>query len=149
MNSDRPTRTVAFDFDGVLAQYDGWKGWQHYGEPVDGIKKIVNQLKMDWGCKIIIYTTRGNSEMAEWCKKHGILYTYINSNPDIQGNNPGKPIADVYVDDRAYTFDPANMDTMVKDIMAFEPWWKKRIFEEREIIETMSEGKRHDKRTRN
>lgn len=127
-------RTIAFDFDGVLAQYDGWKGWQHLGEPVPGIKEIIRQLKMDWGCTIIIYTTRGNSEMAEWCKKHGILYSYINSNPGIQGNNPGKPIADVYVDDRAITFDGTNMDTLVNDIITFVPWWK-RLAREQEAFE--------------
>lgn len=111
-------KIIAFDFDGVLAKYDGWEGYQHLGEPIDGMRKVLQQLKSD-GWKIIIYTTRGNAEIAEWCKKYDMLYDYINMNPEIQGQNPGKPVASIYVDDRAIRF-TGDAKKLMKDIREFE-----------------------------
>ncbi len=95
--------TIAFDFDGVLAEYDGWKGHHHMGEPIEGMRELLLNLK-EFGHTIIIFTTRGCNEIEEWCTKHQIPFDYINHNPHIQGNNPGKPVADLYIDDRAVRF---------------------------------------------
>lgn len=147
--------TVAFDFDGVLAQYSGWKGHTHYGPPVLGMRELLQSLRAQ-GHKIIIYTTRGNSEIAEWCRVHGFPYDYINRNPAIQGNNPGKPIADVYVDDRSIRFDPADLDVLENEILNFETWWKPPAIEsdtlhDALIDQSMREkdnNRKHDKRKR-
>lgn len=111
-------KTIAFDFDGVLAQYDGWKGYQHLGKPIEGMREVLQQLKSD-GWKILIYTTRGNAEIAEWCKKYDMPVDYINMNPEIQGKNPGKPIASIYVDDRAIRF-TGDVKKLIEDIREFE-----------------------------
>lgn len=111
-------KTIAFDFDGVLAQYDGWKGYQHLGKPIEGMREVLQQLKSD-GWKILIYTTRGNAEIAEWCKKYYMPVDYINMNPEIQGKNPGKPIASIYVDDRAIRF-TGDVKKLIEDIREFE-----------------------------
>lgn len=116
--------TIAFDFDGVLAQYDGWKGFEVLGDPIDGMKELLDDLKNDHDHIIIIYTTRGNAEISAWCSRHNIIYDYINSNPNLQGNNPGKPIADVYVDDRSIRFDPENLQQLEQQIINFKPWWR-------------------------
>ncbi len=116
--------TIAFDFDGVLAQYTGWKGYRDLGDPVPGMKELLYSLTLK-GHLIIIYTTRGGGEVAEWCRKHDVAYNWINHNPNIQGSNPGKPIADVYVDDRSIRFDPSGMEygVLENQILNFEPWW--------------------------
>jgi hypothetical protein len=40
-------------------------------------------------------------------------------NPEIQGQNPGKPIASIYVDDRAIRF-TGNTKKLMEDIREFE-----------------------------
>ena len=95
--------TVCVDFDGVIAEYDGWKGHEHFGDPNFGTKDALEMMKgRNWA--IIVYTTRGNAEIAEYMAKHDLQYDWINHNPMVQGNNPGKPIADVYIDDNALRF---------------------------------------------
>ena len=115
--TEKQLQTIAFDFDGVLAQYDGWKGYQHLGQPIEGMREVLQQLKSD-GWKILIYTTRGNAEIAEWCIKYNMPVDYINMNPEIQGNNPGKPIADIYVDDRAIRF-IGDVNKLIGDIQKY------------------------------
>jgi hypothetical protein len=72
---------IGFDLDGTLAKYDGWKGIEHIGEPVESqvlIAKLLHWL----GKKIKILTARvaprgGDNDSAkakkyveEWCSKH-------------------------------------------------------------------------------
>ncbi len=95
--------TVCVDFDGVIAEYDGRKSRKHFGEPKLGTKDALEMMR-DRNWAIIVYTTRGNAEIAEYMAKHDLPYDWINHNPTIQGNNPGKPIADVYIDDHALRF---------------------------------------------
>ena len=118
--------TICFDLDGVLAKYDGWCGWRCILSPVPGAKEILEELKKQ-GHTIIIYTTRGNCEVQEWCKTYSIPYDHINCNPDVQGNNPGKPIADVYVDDRAIKFN-GDWQQFVRNLRAFDVWWEKGVY---------------------
>lgn len=71
---------VGFDFDGTLAQYDGWKGVDHLGEPIPSmVERLKNYLKQ--GMEVRIFTARisegeerGDSQAAarikEWCVKH-------------------------------------------------------------------------------
>lgn len=108
--------TFAFDFDGVLAKYDGWKGHHHMGEPIEGMRELLLSLK-EFGHTIIIFTTRGCNEIHEWCEKYNMPHDYINHNPLLQGNNPGKPIADFYIDDRAVRF--TNIAKLKLDLESF------------------------------
>jgi len=64
MSKTRPW--VGVDFDGVLAHYDGWKGWQHTGEPIPGIVKRVKALLVS-GTPVKIFTARvaENTEAVE------------------------------------------------------------------------------------
>ena len=36
--------TVCVDLDGTLAKYDGWKGLEHIGEPIDGSVEFTQQV---------------------------------------------------------------------------------------------------------
>ncbi len=103
--------TICVDLDGVLAKYDGWKGVEHIGDPIDGAREFLTQLR-DLPAKVVIYTTRVNASMengrdkaaltqlvADWLDKHDLPYDEI-------AEDDGKPPADAYLDDRAITVQP-------------------------------------------
>ena len=72
---------IAFDLDGTLAHYDGWKGVDHIGEP---IPKMIDKLKrhLEQGDECVIFTARVTGEhddpndsihhIAKWLRKHRI-----------------------------------------------------------------------------
>lgn len=95
-------KTICVDFDGVIAQYDGFKGNDIFGDPIDGVQSAMEVLKKK-GFTIIIFTTRtASSKLKKYLNDNHITYDYINENPDqSKGSNSGKPIADIYLDDRA------------------------------------------------
>lgn len=71
---------IAFDLDGTLAKYDGWKGIAHIGEPIETTVLIARLLH--WmGKKVKILTARvaprdgddgskARGHVAAWCKQH-------------------------------------------------------------------------------
>ena len=101
---------VCVDLDGVIAQYDGWKGFGHIGEPVDGALDFVTALSKI--SDIVVFTTRCSLDpgdqagtvvatpaelrihVVEWLEKHGFPFAdvYIGQ---------GKPRAAAFIDDRA------------------------------------------------
>lgn len=95
---------VAIDLDGCIAQYDGWKGLDHIGEPQPNAKDAMVLLK-DLGFEIIIHTCRakeGHETIEEYMEEHNLPYDYINHNPeqpDTAGLD-GKTFAHYYIDDR-------------------------------------------------
>lgn len=96
--------TVAVDFDGTIAQYDGFKGQGVYGPPLPGAREAIDMFKRI-GCLIIIFTTRDeNEQIAEYLKEHEIWFDFINNNPFQHAGTSGKVMADVYIDDRAVRF---------------------------------------------
>ena len=112
-------KTICIDFDGVIADYSqgfqGFQGQDSFGEPLPGTVDALNQLKQN-GWKLIIFTTRkATPAFKQYLKDHGIPYDDINKNSEQpKGSNPGKPIADVYLDDRALRF--TNWEQAVADL---------------------------------
>lgn len=100
LNNSR--RTIAVDFDGVIADYDGYKGPGVLGEPRLDVISAMRTLHTE-GWKIVINTTRGETEILEYLKRHGVPHDEINRNSDYKTQGP-KPVADVYWDDRALTY---------------------------------------------
>lgn len=106
-------RSVCVDLDGVLAQYDGWKGVEHIGDPIPGAVLFTKRLQEI--ARVVIFTTRTNadpkiSERNEsverltqrvrlWLDAHGFAYDEIYV-------GQGKPLASAYVDDRAVVCRP-------------------------------------------
>ena len=123
MSSDGRGKTVAFDLDGVLAHYSGFAGAQDEKEPNAEVVAAIRTLK-DMGYRILIHSTRGEQFLTSYCEKHSIPFDYINRRPDKEGENPGKPIAFVYVDDRAICYKGQSSDDLVSEIENFKPWWK-------------------------
>lgn len=99
-------KTLAVDFDGVIADYSsGFLGKDVFGQPLPGAAEALRQLYDD-GWNIIIFTTRPNTQaLRDYLYQHDIPYDAINMNPEQPvDSNHGKPIADVYLDDRAVRF---------------------------------------------
>lgn len=124
MDTKKKTRVFAFDFDGVIAQYNGFVDKDHTGEP---IKEVVGAIKIlkEKGHQILIHSTRGDDLLKEYCTRNDIPYDYINTNPNLQGENPGKPIAYVYVDDRAVRYSGQSTDELVSELENFKAYWQR------------------------
>lgn len=115
-------KTICVDIDGTLVHYKEWQGDDHFGKLVPGAVEAMRELR-EKGWFIIIYTTRSNKKaVKKFLDKNKIVYDCINENP-FQPNNAigGKPLADVYIDDRAITFD-GNWWSAVDKIVNFKTW---------------------------
>lgn len=69
------TGWVGVDLDGTLAEYHGWKGWEHIGPPVPSIVAHVVQL-LQRGVEVRIFTARAVrgqkavNAIESWCLTH-------------------------------------------------------------------------------
>jgi hypothetical protein len=115
---------IAFDFDGVLAQYHGFVAKDDVQEPNPEVLKAIHLLK-EKGCKILLHSTRGDEFLKKYCKRFAIPVDYINRRPDLEGENPGKPIATVYIDNRALNYHGQSAEELLDEIAAFKPHWAK------------------------
>src|ERR1700745_2051795 len=100
--SESVRRTIAVDFDGVIAEYDGWKGKGVLGLPRKDVVEALHELRAE-GWKIVIHSTRGDKEVRPYLVRHGIPHDEINRNSDYRTLGV-KPVADVYWDDRAFFY---------------------------------------------
>lgn len=114
-------KTAAFDLDGTVCQYqEGMAEDNEFGPPIPGIVEEMKKLKAA-GWKIIIWTCRGKSQrMIKHLKKHGVPFDEINTNSSGPHDSP-KIYADVYVDDRAISFD-GNTKGLAERIKRHRPW---------------------------
>jgi len=123
MKEDNKTKTYAFDFDGVIAEYNGFKGADVVGKPIESVVEAIRELKKQ-GHKVIIYSTRGKKVLKKYCAEHNIPIDDINHNPGKEGKNPCKPVAYVYVDDRAVCYKGQSAEELVQEILSFKPHWR-------------------------
>lgn len=103
---------IGLDFDGVCSTHSGWKGHQHHGDPIAGIKDFCEELRR-LNFEIIVFTSRtceehtpSRSKRAEvvasieaWFKEHEIPFDFV-------WNGHGKPACCAYIDDRAVHCNP-------------------------------------------
>lgn len=138
-------KTICVDFDGVIAQYDGFKGNDIFGDPIDGVQSAMEVLKKK-EFTIIIFTTRtASSKLKKYLNDNHITYDYINENPDQpKGSNSGKPIADIYLDDRAICF-KGNWKYALESIASFIPWNSQKIDEKKEFEKAFDNYKKMTK----
>ena len=99
-------KTVCIDVDGTISHYIEWVDSKTFGEVLPHCAETIHHLKAD-GWYVIIYTTRADiAEIGKFLEANNIPFDAINENPNQPDNAiGGKPIADVYVDDRAIQFD--------------------------------------------
>ena len=113
----------AFDFDGVIARYDGFRGKDDVEDPIPEVVEAMRVLKSR-GHTIIVYSARGTDFLRDYFSKHNIPVDYINESPNHHGENPGKPIAHVYVDDRAVCYRGQSSEELVAEIVGFRAFWE-------------------------
>ncbi|UTY27633.1 PBECR2 nuclease fold domain-containing protein [Treponema putidum] len=117
-------KTIAIDFDGVINSFkSGWKGPEFTDEPVNGAFEAINIL-LNEGYKVIIYSTR-----AETVEGKNTIYNYLLGNGinirEIEVTDK-KPIALVYIDDRAIKFS-GNWNETLDKIKKFKTWTEKSL----------------------
>jgi hypothetical protein len=107
----RRNRTVAVDLDGVLAEYDGWKGLENIGEPIDGAREFMTALAEKYF--VLVHTARIANEnvktedhiqrvknmVIKWLVENDIPYGDVYT-------GRGKPLATAFIDDRAVSCRP-------------------------------------------
>lgn len=118
------SRPYAFDFDGVIAKYEGFKGLDHIGPPNEPVVAVIRELSRR-GHQIIIYSTRGELELRKYCTENDIPVDYFNQNPNYKTGNAGKPVAYVYIDDRSVCYRGQSTEDLVKEILEFKAYWQK------------------------
>lgn len=112
--------TVCVDFDGVLAQYDGWKGEAVLGDPAPGALDFVRRLLTEH-YRVIVHTTRDCEQIRRWLREHG-LQVWVDETCELQVWNE-KPPALVYIDDRGFRF-TGDWEAAYRAIK--EPaWWER------------------------
>ena len=99
---------IAFDLDGTLAKYDGWKGIEHIGEPIASTVLIARLL--NWmGKKVKILTARAaprdgddgskaRAYVEAWCEQH------LGFKPEVTHLKDASMVA--LFDDRAVAVEP-------------------------------------------
>ena len=111
---------VAVDLDGTLCPYkEGAPA--DIEPPIPGMLRELGALKAA-GWVICIWTVRPTTpELARKLKEHRVPFDHINENPHGPPNGSNKIYADVYLDDKAMTF---NGDTsgLAEKILRFKPW---------------------------
>jgi len=115
--------TVAFDLDGVIGEYHGFVGKDRLGPPNPEVVSAIRALRAR-GHTIIIYSTHGSDVLRVYCEEHQVPFDFINENPLREGGNKGKPVANVYVDDKAYRYEGQDAAVLIRDIESFTPYWK-------------------------
>ena len=107
---------VCVDFDGVLAEYDGWKGPDHLGEPLFGAHAFLREVN-NLGMKVIILTTRDPDAVHTWLLDHHM-------HDLVDRVTRQKPPALAYIDDRNIVFRGSFSDALT-DLKGFTPYWRK------------------------
>jgi len=109
-------KTIVFDFDGVIASYSGWKGFDVLGEPNYEVIKTMQHLKSE-GYRIIIFTTRpATPTLTDWLKRYTVPYDDINRNSHNPPMTSIKPIYHCYIDDRALNYKNQNSKDLILQI---------------------------------
>ena len=119
LNTQEREQAIAVDFDGVVAEYDGWKGATVLGSPRKDVLRVLHTLRSE-GWKIIIHTTRSASEIQEYLALHNIPHDEINQNSSYQ-NGGSKPVATIYWDDRALRYSGDALEDL-KQIRSYKTW---------------------------
>lgn len=98
-------QTIAFDFDGVIHNYHGWKGEDIIdGEPIKNIVSVLKLLATNY--RLVIISSRainpaGKQAILDWLDKYKLSQYF-------EEVTPVKVPAIAYIDDRAVEFKGVN-----------------------------------------
>ena len=123
MGEDKHKPVIAVDFDGVIADYHGWYGEEHFGEPISGAQRGLKSLVLK-GWFIAIWTTRRKVGLiAHWLREHDIPFDSINEVPH-RDYACKKISADIYLDDRGLRFNGVWNQELLNQIVNFRTHWE-------------------------
>jgi hypothetical protein len=106
---------VCIDLDGVLNDFDGWRGADYFHPPRAGAREFLENLNSR-GYKVVIFTVRWAPHVEEWLSKYRLL-------PLVSEVTDKKPPAHVYVDDRAICF-RGDFASALEQIADFRAHWE-------------------------
>lgn len=106
--------TIACDLDGTLAEYHGFKGRDHIGDPIPAMLERVKGW-LGEGRKVIIHTARAHDPKAipavrQWLKKH--------VGQELPVTDRKRPNVTEFWDDRAISVEKNTGRIMTKGIKA-------------------------------
>lgn len=112
---DRPI--ICVDLDGVLNDYDGWKGAEYFHPPRPGAEQFLRELN-DRGFQVVVFTVRWAPHVERWLAEHGLAHL-------VSAITDRKPPAFAYVDDRAICF-RGDFRAALEQIASFKAHWEER-----------------------
>ncbi|MEF3692020.1 MAG: hypothetical protein V3574_03130 [Candidatus Moraniibacteriota bacterium] len=121
-------KIVSIDFDGVLSQYDGWKGEDVTGKPIEGANDFILSL-IKSGYQPVVFTTRNPELISNWLNEFGF--------PDIEVTNTKYPSL-VYIDDRCVKFD-GDFSKLVDNLKDYDIYWRKKDYK---IFDDLKDSKK-------
>jgi hypothetical protein len=125
LHKSEPQKVVALDFDGVLNSYSsGWQGHDKTDDPVPGAAGAIREL-WENGFKVVIYSARANEPKGVQAIRD-FLAEKLDIDPKGIDITDKKPIADVYVDDRAINF-AGDWKKTLAAIKGFKSWIGKSL----------------------
>lgn len=104
---------VCVDFDGVLNDYEGWRGPNYMYSPRPGAREFLLTLQEDY--TVIIFSVRDPWRLREWLEYYNMPYDKLASK---------KVSAVAYIDDRALRFE-GNYNKVLYDLKNFKTHWEK------------------------
>jgi hypothetical protein len=113
---------IAVDFDGVIANYDGWNGTS-IGTPRADVIEALRVLRSE-GWKIVVYSCRGAEEISPYLAENAIPFDEVNPSP-LNPAKGTKPRATVYWDDRACCYSGDALQDLER-IRNFRTWCHRR-----------------------
>lgn len=135
------SKTIAFDFDGVIHNYTkGWYDGSIYDTYNTDVIECMCKL-MQLGYSVAIVSTRHPIQISEWWNKHDfpvkadpvINDTPFWNNTKYVGIFNRKIPAMVYVDDRAFKFNPDKVDDLFDNIINFKTWQDEQRVQDTEL----------------
>lgn len=115
--------TIAVDFDGVIADYDGWESASAFGPPRGDVIEVLKVLRSE-GWKIVVYSCRASEEIGPYLRENSVPFDEINQNSSSPARG-AKPVATVYWDDRAFCYS-GNAQKDLEKLRNFRTWSGRR-----------------------
>ena len=115
-------KKICIDFDGVLSEYNGWKGSYHFGKPMKGVKEFLFSLEKSNISFVVLTTRKSKQGIKKWFNEYGL--------PLPEEITDRKIKAHAYIDDRAIAFD-GDFSALTKKMKSFSVHWNdKKPFKE-------------------
>ncbi len=123
------SKTVVFDFDGVIHKYSkGWCDGSIYDDVNLDVVDVMYKL-MTMGYSVAIVSTRSPEQIVSWWNKQDFpMKAKLDNNCKFWNDTQNVGVfnrkipAMIYIDDRGFKFDGNNVNNLLNDIISFKTW---------------------------